>query len=171
MSKAVASAAIRGSHEVVGRAAERLEACLATYGEGQRLEFPETAFFLPMANALLGVDVSTLGQAREVMETAQSLLTEAPSEAIWLPYLPGTLDAGVATMLAEELSMALGYLEGEWPQEGWHGFISDTILRTLGIQLVDGRLPGFAAIVGAAPATEPAVLVIRELQKRNILTF
>jgi acetyl-CoA synthase len=67
--------------------------------------------------------------------------------------------------------MALRYLDGELPQEGWHGFISDTILRTLGIQLVDGRLPGFAAIVGAAPDTETAVRVIRELQKRNILAF
>ncbi|MGD0110885.1 MAG: acetyl-CoA decarbonylase/synthase complex subunit alpha/beta [Armatimonadota bacterium] len=171
MSKIVAAAAIRGSHDIVGRADERLEAAIAKHGEKQALEFPETAFFMPMANALLGLDVATLGQAREVMATAKSLLTEEPSEKLWLPYLPGALDAGAATLLAEEVLMALRYLDGELPQEGWHGFISDTILRTLGIQLVDGRLPGFAAIVGAAPDTETAVRVIRELQKRNILAF
>jgi acetyl-CoA synthase len=171
MSKIVAAAAIRGSHDIVGRADERLEAAIAKHGEKQALEFPETAFFMPMANALLGLDVATLGQAREVMATAKSLLTEEPSEKLWLPYLPGALDAGAATLLAEEVLMALRYLDGELPQDGWHGFISDTILRTLGIQLVDGRLPGFAAIVGAAPDTETAVRVIRELQKRNILAF
>jgi acetyl-CoA synthase len=172
MSKAVAAAAIRGSHAIVAEAEEKLTAAIAKYGESQALEFPETAFYLPMANALLGLDVTTLGQAREVMETAKSLLTDEPSESLWLPYLSGLLDAGVATLLAEELSKALDYLEGIDPMaDGWHGFISDTILRTLGIQLVDGRLPGFAAIVGAAPDTETAVLVIRELQKRNILTF
>lgn len=171
MSKIVAAAAIRGSHDIVGRADERLEAAIAKHGEKQALEFPETAFFMPMANALLGLDVATLGQAREVMATAKSLLTEEPSEKLWLPYLPGALDAGAATLLAEEVLMALRYLDSELPQDGWHGFISDTILRTLGIQLVDGRLPGFAAIVGAAPDTETAVRVIRELQKRNILAF
>ena len=171
MSRLVAAAAIRGSHDIVGKADERLEAAIAKHGESQALEFPETAFYLPMANALLGLDVATLGQAREVMATAKSLLTEEPSDKLWLPYLPGALDAGVATLLAEEMLMAFRYLEGELPQEGWHGFISDTILRTLGIQLVDGRLPGFAAIVGAAPDTDTAVRVIRDLQKRNILTF
>jgi len=171
MSKIVAAAAIRGSHDIVGRADDRLEAAITKRGEKQALEFPETAFFMPMANALLGLDVATLGQAREVMATAKSLLTEEPSEELWLPYLSGALDAGAATLLAEEMLMALRYLDGELPQEGWHGFISDTILRTLGIQLVDGRLPGFAAIIGAAPDTETAVRVIRELQKRNILAF
>jgi acetyl-CoA synthase len=171
MSKAVAAAAIRGSNEIVVQAEEKLAAAIEKHGESQALEFPETAFFLPMAYALLGMEISTLGQAREVLEVAKSLLSEEPSERIWLPYLPAALDAGIATLLAEELLKAIAYLEGEEPLEGWHGFISDTILRTLGIQLVDGRLPGFAAIVGAAPDVDTAVHVIRELQKRNILTF
>mgnify|MGYP005836314633 CR=1 FL=1 len=171
MSKVVAAAAIRGSHAIVAQAEAKLAAALDQHGPGQRLEFPETAFFLPMANALLGLDVTTLGEAQEVLATAQSLLGEEPSDEVWLPYLANTLDAGIATLLAEELLKALGYLDGSEPLEGWHGFISDTILRTLGIQLVDGRLPGFAAIVGAAPDTETAVYVIRELQKRNLLTF
>ncbi|UCC67786.1 MAG: CO dehydrogenase/CO-methylating acetyl-CoA synthase complex subunit beta [Armatimonadota bacterium] len=171
MSKIVAAAAVRGSHGIVAEAEEKLSAAIEKHGEGQALEFPETAFFLPMAHALLGLEVKTLGEAREIVETAKGLLSEEPSEKLWLPYLPAALDAGIATLLGEELIKAIAYLEGEEPLEGWHGFISDTILRTLGIQLVDGRLPGFAAVVGAAPDTETAVHVIRELQKRNILTF
>jgi len=171
MSKIVAAAAIRGSHAIVAEAEQKLNDAIAKHGEAQALAFPETAFYLPMANALLGLDVANLAQAREVLQVAQSLLSDEPTESLWLPYLSGALDAGVATLLGEELIKAIAYLNGEEPLDGWHGFISDTILRTLGIQLVDGRLPGFAAIVGAAPDTETAVHVIRELQKRNILTF
>ena len=171
MSKVIAVAASRGSHAIVAEAEQKLEAAVQKHGEAQALEFPETAFFLPMAHALLGLDVATLGQAREILDAAKSLLSEEPSEKLWLPYLSSLLDAGVSTLLAEELIKAIAYLEGEEPLEGWHGFISDTILRTLGIQLVDGRLPGFAAVIGAAPDTDTAVHLIREFQKRNILTF
>jgi len=171
MSKIVAAAAIRGSHQVVGEAEAMLAAAIEKYGEGQALQFPETAFYLPMANALLGLEIKNLGGAKQSLETARSLLSEVPTDQVWLPYLSSTLDAGIATLLGEELVEALRYLEGAEPQPGWHGFISDTILRTLGIQLVDGRLPGFAAVVGAAPDTETAVKIIRELQKRSILTF
>ncbi|MBE0704980.1 MAG: CO dehydrogenase/CO-methylating acetyl-CoA synthase complex subunit beta, partial [Afipia sp.] len=52
-----------------------------------------------------------------------------------------------------------------------NGPIDDIQLRTWGIQLVDGRMPGFAAIVGAAKSNEVAVKIVRELQRRNILTF
>jgi acetyl-CoA synthase len=44
-------------------------------------------------------------------------------------------------------------------------------MRELGIQLVDGRMPGFALILGPAPTTEIAVQTVRELQNRSILTF
>jgi len=171
MSKEVAAAAVRGSHDVVSRAEQRLQQALAEFGEEQEVGFPQTAFYLPMACALLGEEVETLGQMQTVLEQTKSLLHEEPSEKLWLPYLSSTLDSGIATLLAEEMLAALRYLYGEEPQKGWHGFISDTILRSLGIQLVDGRLPGFAAVVGAAPDAETAEYIIRELQKRNILTF
>jgi len=52
-----------------------------------------------------------------------------------------------------------------------NGPIDDIQLRSWGIQLVDGRMPGFAAIVGAARSNEAAVSIVRELQRRNILVF
>ncbi len=77
----------------------------------------------------------------------------------------------MATLLAEEVIVALRYLYGLEPQPDCEGFFTDTIMRTLGIQLVDGRMPGFAAVLGAAPDNETAVRIIRDLQMRNILTF
>ncbi len=171
MSKLVAAAAVRGSHDVVSRVDKRLTQALEKFGEDQEVGFPGTAFYLPMAYALLGAEVETLGGIREVLEETKTFLHEEPTEKLWLPYLSSALDSGIATLLGEEMLAALRYLYGEEPREGWHGFISDTILRSLGIQLVDGRLPGFAAIVGAAPDVETAEYIIRELQKRSILTF
>src|SRR5512136_2712064 len=52
-----------------------------------------------------------------------------------------------------------------------NGPIDDIQLRSWGIQLVDGRMPGFAAVVGCAKSNEVAVKIVRELQRRNILIF
>jgi acetyl-CoA synthase len=171
MSKIVASAAIRGAHSWVEEAEADLNKAIESKGEDQKLEFPETAFFLPMAYSLLGMEAKNLGDAKKILTQARQLLPEVPSDKVWLPYLGPTLDAGIATLLSTEVITALRYLRGEMPAEGDQGFISDTILRSLGIQLVDGRMPGFAAILGSAPSNEIAVQVVRELQQRNILVF
>lgn len=183
MSKIIATAAIKAAHEVVERAKKEVEKAIEEFGADEKIGWPDlTAFSLPMICALTGEEIQTLGQARELLHDGITpLLHPVPSDEVWLPYLPGTLDAGGATLMAEEILKAIGYLRGLEPaegqppkngkQDGWFGFISDTIQRTLGIQLVDGRMPGFAAVIGAAPDPETAVYVIRELQKRNILVF
>lgn len=171
MSKIVAAAAIRGARKVVEEAEELLKKAIAEKGESQKIEFPDTAFYLPMANALLGVEVKTLKDVWTPLAEAKSLLHTEPTENLWLPYLGNALDSGIATLLGEEIITAIRYLYAQEPQKDCEGFFSDTILRTLGIQLVDGRLPGFAAILGAAPDSKTAVEIIRELQKRSILIF
>jgi acetyl-CoA synthase len=171
MSKIIAGAAIRGSHYYVGEAEKTVQRLLEGYGEGHKVELPETAYYLPMAHALMGINAKTVGDMRTILDHAQSLLSPEPSEHVWLPYLPALLDAGIATLLAQELITTAGYVDGSEPVDNWGGFITDTILRAVGIQLVDGRMPGFAAILGAAPDTETLVNIVRELQRRNILVF
>jgi len=171
MSKIVATAAIRGAHEIFKQASVFLEKAIKEKGPTQKIEFPETAFYLPMANALLGTKVETLKDALLILEHAKSLLPALPSEKIWLPYLGDALNAGMSTLFLEEIIVALRYLYGEEPQKDCNGFFTDTIMRSLGIQLVDGRMPGFAAILGAALDNKTAVDIVRELQQRNILTF
>nr|MBU1328900.1 CO dehydrogenase/CO-methylating acetyl-CoA synthase complex subunit beta [Candidatus Omnitrophota bacterium] len=171
MSKIIATCAIRGAREIYRQAEEFLEKSIKEKGETCEVKFPDTAFYFPMAYALLGEEVKRLSDAKKVLLTAKALLHEDPSEKIWLPYLGDTLDSGVSALLCEEIIMALRYLYGQEPQKDCNGFFSDTILRTLGIQLVDGRIPGFAAILGAAPDNKTAVHIVRELQKRSIMTF
>ena len=171
MSKIIASAAIRGAQSIYKQAEEFLGKAIKEKGDTCEIRFPETAFYLPMAYALLGKEVKTLKEAKEVLDFSKTLLHNEPTEKLWLPYLGDTLDSGVATLLCEEIIMVLKYLYNEEPQKDCNGFFSDTILRTLGIQLVDGRMPGFAAILGAAPDNKTAVNIVRELQKRSIMTF
>ncbi len=56
----------------------------------------------------------------------------------------------------------LRYLGKEEPQTGCSGFISDDILRSLGIQLVDGRIAGVAAILGLEELFGEVVRLIQE---------
>jgi len=171
MSKIVASAAIRGARKTVKEAEDFLNKAIQEKSAGQKVEFPETAFYFPMACALLGAEVRTLEDIKPVLAEAKSLVGQDPSEKLWFPYLGDALNAGVATLLAEEIIVGLRYLYKQEPQADCIGFFSDTILRSLGIMLVDGRLPGFAAILGAAPDTQTAVDIVREFQKRSILVF
>jgi len=177
MSKIIASAAIRGANIFVNQASETLEKTIAEKGEDFSFEFPDTAFYLPMLYAMTGFAVKTLGDMRVAVGKAKDLLHEEPDEHLWRPYLGEALDSGMATLFAEEVLMALRYVNGlepvTDPETGYvyNGFITDTVQRNLGIQLVDGTMPGFAAVIGAAPDDETAVKIIRELQEKNILTF
>ena len=177
MSKIIATAAIRASHNLVKRADEMLQKAIAAHGENYVFEFPDTAFYLPMIYAMTGFPVKTIGDMKTALGFARELLHSEPDEKLWMPYLGEALDSGMATLFAEEILLALRYIEGlepvKDPETGfeYNGFITDTIQRNLGIQLVDGTMPGFAAIIGAAPDDETAARIVRELQEKNILTF
>ncbi|MFH2146060.1 MAG: acetyl-CoA decarbonylase/synthase complex subunit alpha/beta [Candidatus Omnitrophota bacterium] len=172
MSKVVAAAVMRGTQSVFKQAESMLNKAIEEKSESTKVGFPETAFYFPMANALLAAEVKTLGDAKKILEHAQTLLPrQLPQDKVWLPYLGDVLDSGIATLLCEEIIMALRYLSGEEPQADCNGFFSDTVLRSLGLQLVDGRMPGFAAILGAAPDNKTAVEIVRQLQERSILIF
>ncbi len=172
MSHKVFSAVIRGAHGFVAEAQQAWRRAVDTHGESAELRFPDTAFALPMILALTGNKVRTLADCEPILKHCRNdLLHEAPADRVWLPYLGHGLDAGAAAMFAQEILCAIDYLNGYKPGDGYLGFLSDTSMREVGIQLVDGRMPGFAAILGPAPTTEEAVRVVRELQKRNILIF
>jgi acetyl-CoA synthase len=155
-----------GAKKIVSEAEELVKKAISENGENQKISFPDTAYYLPLSYALFGFEIKTLKDIYFSLNTAISIINKKQSEP--LKYV---LDNGVATLLAEEIITAIRYLYNQEPQPDCEGFFSDTILRTLGIQLVDGRLSGFAAILGAAPDNKTAVEIVRELQKRQILVF
>ena len=196
MSRYIATRAIRGANSLVTEAEIMLRKALVEKGPDTPVAFPNTAYYLPMILGMTGEQVETLGQLKTAVKTARQLLHPVPSDNKWTPYLGETLDSGMATLLAAETIEAVRFVYGLQP-EGMPGFelaggtaftspdgaagngtdghlngpIDDIQLRSWGIQLVDGRMPGFAAIVGAAKSNEVAVKIVRELQRRNILCF
>src|SRR4030066_142688 len=177
MSKLIATAAIRGAQTLVKRADEMLQKAIAEKGKDFVFEFPDTAFYLPMIYAMTAFPVKTLADMKVALSMTREMLHEEPDEKLWKPYLGEAPDSGMATLFAEEIILALRYINGLEPVKDtetgyvYNGFITDTIQRNLGIALVDGRMPGFAAIIGAAPDEDTAVKIVRELQEKNILIF
>ncbi|MEW6567739.1 MAG: acetyl-CoA decarbonylase/synthase complex subunit alpha/beta [Chloroflexota bacterium] len=195
MSRFIATHAIRGSNAIVAEAESLLMRALQEKGGDAPVAFPNTAYYLPVILGMLGHEVSKLSDLQPVIEHARKLLHPIPDAELWMPYLGETLDSGMATLLAEEVIEGIRFAYGLEPQpypglalagstaftspdngkaagDGHlNGPIDDIQLRSWGIQLVDGRMPGFAAVVGAAHSNEAAVAIVRELQRRNILTF
>jgi acetyl-CoA synthase len=172
MSRLIATAAIRGAHAVWARAAAHFKEVLAARGRDARVGFEGTAYALPVTLALTGRRVERVGDLEEVLAEARGWLPPVPTDALWLPYLGDALDAGAATLVAHEAVEALKPLRGVPLGSGfWLGPTPDSILREKGIKLVDGRMPGFAACVGALPSDEAAEQLARDLQERNILAF
>ena len=196
MSRYIATRAIRGANNIVAEAETMLNKALSEKGPDTHVSFPNTAYYLPLIFGMTGEKVEKLSQLKPIMGHARDLLHPLPSENNWTPYLGETLDSGMATLLAAETIEAVRYIYGLQPEpmpgfslaggtsftspdngggDGLDGHlngpIDDIQLRSWGIQLVDGRMPGFAAIVGAAKSNEVAVKIVRELQRRNILTF
>ena len=192
MSRYIATRAIRGANYLVTEAEVMLDRAIAEKGPDTPVAFPNTAYFLPTIYGMTGMEVTQLSDLQPAISHARELLHPVPADKHWTPYLGETLDSGMATLLAAETIEAVRFVYGLQP-EPYPGFelaggtnygsngdglvghlngpIDDIQLRSWGIQLVDGRMPGFAAIVGAAKSNEVAVQIVRELQKRNILTF
>jgi acetyl-CoA synthase len=197
MSRYIATRALRGANALVSEAELMLEKALEERGPDAPVSFPNTAYYLPLIFGMTGSAVETLGQLEQALSLARNLLHPVPSGVHWTPYLGETLDGGMATLIAAEVIEAIRYIYSLQPEpmpgfqlaggtaftspnggngsKGLDGHlngpIDDIQLRSWGIQLVDGRMPGFAAIVGAAKSNEVAVKIVRELQRRNILCF
>ncbi|MDR2199529.1 MAG: CO dehydrogenase/CO-methylating acetyl-CoA synthase complex subunit beta [Deltaproteobacteria bacterium] len=182
MSKLVAFAAIQGGYNIVQKAEGIYKKALEDYGPEQKLEFPNTAYYLPINYALLGIPVKTLGDAKKCLEVCRNLLPPHIKSLNYLPYLGPLLDAGMAAILAEEIVEAIKYVrepdfyyvsEETDIENGklWLGAAEDTIFRKRGVEFVDGRAPGFVALVGAAPTKEIAKEIALDYQKRSIYVF
>jgi acetyl-CoA synthase len=195
MSRYIATRALRGAARIVAEAEALVSDAIERLGPDTTVQFTNTAYYLPVIYAFTGRKIATLADLPPVLERARQLLHPTPNETLWLPYLGETLDAGVATLFAEEVIEGVRFAEGLEPQTihvgqfqssgrvggsdvfvhgdkaKLNGPIDDIQLRAWGIQLVDGRMPGFAAIVGCAKSNEVAVKIVRELQSRGILIF
>jgi len=182
MSRLVAFAAIQGGYNIVSKVEGVYKKALETYSADTKVGFPNTAYYLPVIYSLLGMKVETLEDMKKPLEFARKLLPPHVKGSHHLPYLGPLLDAGMAALFAFEIKEAIRYLNEpdfylhseDIDQEAgkiWLGAADDTVFRKRGVEFVDGSAPGFAAIVGAAPNSEIAKLIVEEYQKRSLYIF
>lgn len=162
----------KGAEAVLKAANDALEKAMREKGVSQAVSFPDTNYFLPLAKAFLDIEVKSLNDCSRVLQQAQKLDNNQPTaNGFKIDALGGILNKGISTLLCEEVLACLKYLNKEHPQAGCAGFLPDTLLRSLGLQLVDGRISGIAVILGPAKDPDAAVQLIRDFQGKGIVSI
>ncbi|MFA5276074.1 MAG: hypothetical protein WC417_04185, partial [Candidatus Omnitrophota bacterium] len=161
----------KGTDAVLNLAKDTLKNEIAKKGKDSNISFPETNYYFPLINALLNIEVKTLSDCENALTQAEGLSKNVPTKSgLNIAPLGGILNKGVATLIAEEILGAILTSSGAHPKGGI-GFIPDKILRSLGLQLVDGRITGIAVILGPAKDADAAVDLIRNFQSKSIVSL
>lgn len=162
----------KGADSIIKAAGSALDKAVKEKGESCAIGFGGTNYYLPLAYALLSIETKSLGDCRNILKEAAALNSNrAASSGLNITCLGGILNKGIAVLLCEEVLAALAYLNKEHPREGFAGFLPDTLLRSLGIQLVDGRIAGIAVILGPAKDADGAVHIVRDFQNKGIVSI
>ncbi len=155
-----------GSHAVIGLTEGAVQDAISKMGADTKVAFPDTAYFLPTIYAATGVKVKTLGDLPACVDVMKSLVTDKEE-------LGDALNAGLATAVGAEILEALKYVQDAEPyaNEAGIGFVPDPVIRSLGVPLVTGDIPGVAVVLGKADNPEDVVSAVKDYQSKGILTF
>ena len=155
-----------GSHAVAGLTEGAVNDAIAKYGPEHPIAFPDTAYFFPTIYAATGVKVKTLGDLTACVGVLKSLITDQED-------LGQALNAGLATAVGAEIIEGLKWVEGGDPYaaDSGIGFVPDPIIRSLGVPLVTGDIPGVAVVLGKAEDAADVCKVVKDYQSKGILTF
>ncbi|UWG95397.1 CO dehydrogenase/CO-methylating acetyl-CoA synthase complex subunit beta [Dehalobacter sp. DCM] len=154
-----------GSKTALQIAEESVAKAIAAKGKDYRVAFPETAYSLPLIYAITGNKTSTLDDLQGGLSLVKALIVEEED-------LGKALDAGIATAVAAEIIEAVKFVQDDNPYNPpCFGFITDAVIRSWGVGLVMGDIPGVAVIVGECPDKETASNLIKDYQAKGLLTF
>ncbi len=155
-----------GSNAVAGLVEGAVNAAIEKHGADKEIAFPDTAYYFPTIYAATGVKVKTLGDLVPCVGVLKSLITNQED-------LGQALNAGLATAVGAEIIEGLKYVENANPYENESGigFVPDPIIRSLGVPLVTGDIPGVAVVLGKAENAADVVSVVKDYQSKGIMTF
>lgn len=152
-----------GSEQALAACKSMVEQTIKEYGENEKVNFPNTAYSLPTIYAATGQKIGTLSELKGAIGVIESLIVKEQN-------LEKALNAGLATAVAAEVIEACKYVGGKAPyEEPCAGFIPDTVIRSMGVPLVTGDIPGVAVIIGEAPTAEEAAKIIKDYQSKGVL--
>ncbi len=154
-----------GSNAVAGLTEGAVNDAIAKYGADKQIAFPDTAYYFPTIYAATGVKVKTLGDLTACVGVLKSLITNEED-------LGQALNAGLATAVGAEIIEGLKYLNPDpYANDTGIGFVPDPIIRSLGVPLVTGDIPGVAVVLGKADNAGDVVKVVKDYQSKGIMTF
>ena len=155
-----------GSNAVAGLTEGAVNDAIAKYGPDQKIAFPDTAYFFPTIYAATGVKVTKLGDLPACVGVLKNLISGKED-------LGEALNAGLATAVGAEIIEGLKYVEGGDPyaSDSGIGFVPDPIIRSLGVPLVTGDIPGVAVVLGKADHAEDVAKVVKDYQSKGLMTF
>ncbi|MBR6353462.1 MAG: CO dehydrogenase/CO-methylating acetyl-CoA synthase complex subunit beta [Oscillospiraceae bacterium] len=155
-----------GSNAVAGLTESLVNDAIAELGADKTVAFPDTAYFLPTIYAATGVKVTKLGDLPACVGVLKSLITNKED-------LGDALNAGLATAVGAEIIEALKYARSADPyaEDSGIGFVPDPVIRSLGVPLVTGDIPGVAVVLGKSENPADVAAIVRDYQSKGILTF
>ena len=155
-----------GSNAVAGLTEGAVNAAIEKYGADKEIAFPDTAYYFPTIYAATGVKVKTLGDLVPCVGVLKSLITNQED-------LGQALNAGLATAVGAEIIEGLKWVDNANPYENESGigFVPDPIIRSLGVPLVTGDIPGVAVVLGKADDGANVAKVVKDYQSKGLLTF
>ena len=155
-----------GSNAVAGLTEGAVNAAIAKHGADKEIAFPDTAYFFPTIYAATGVKVKTLGDLVPCVGVLKSLITNQEE-------LGQALNAGLATAVGAEIIEGLKWVDNADPyaNETGIGFVPDPVIRSLGVPLVTGDIPGVAVVLGKADDAADVCKVVKDYQSKGLLTF
>ena len=154
-----------GSNQALAAAEGIVKQAVEEKGKEYKVSFPDTAYSLPVIFSATGKKITNVGELEGALDIVKSLIVEEES-------LDKALNAGLATAVAAEIIEAAKYVLSDTPYtEPCVGFISDPIIRSLGVPLVTGDIPGVAVVLGECPDTDTATKIIKDYQSKGLLTF
>jgi acetyl-CoA synthase len=154
-----------GANAVAGLTEGAVKTAIEKYGPDRAIAFPDTAYFFPAIFTATGVKVEKLETLTACVGVLKSLISGKED-------LGEALNAGLATAVGAEIIEGLKYLEPDpYGKEPGIGFVPDPVIRSLGVPLVTGDIPGVAVVLGEAADPASAVKVVKDYQSKGLLTF
>lgn len=170
--KGFAAGVIKGARAIVSAAERRLREALDIKGSHEPIKSPGTEYSLPVYYGLTGEKTEKLSHMKRIIRESKSLLGDVPADELYLPYLGDALNAGIATLFAQEVFEALPFIVELEPQSKiWLGAPSDQTVLEYGGRIIDKKATGFAALIGRAPSNETAKELAAGLVKENFYVF
>ena len=162
MPETLAQLSEKGRAALSNLARQALNKAISFYGKEAEVSFPGTNYHLPLINILLNVKVNTLADLSFALDKSEEECSLFPSE--------GILNNGLSVLACKEALAALAVFNKAHPLQG-NGFMPDSMLRSLGLRLIDGRVSALAVILGPAKDTDSAHGLIREFKSRGIVSL